>query len=231
MKKIVIFFSWLLLTSGPAKAQHPLYRNLVMEGGGVRAFAYAGALQVLDSLHLLDSLERVGGTSAGAIQATLVAIGYKPDEIGEIAQRVPLRQFNDGSWFFPAGIRRLRRQFGWYKGDLVRDWIAALIAAKTGNALITFGQLHAKRNEEGYKDLYITGTDLTWQCLRVFSHETHPDMRIQDAVRISISIPLYYRPVLIDSAGHVYESNDTNKQLHVMADGGILGNYPLKLLV
>lgn len=223
-----MLFTTTLLTA-TSGAQQPVYRNLVMEGGGVRGFAYAGALEILDSLGILQNIERVGGTSAGAIQATLLAVGYTPREIADLSLRVPLKRFNDGSWFFPTGIRRLRRQFGWYKGDHFQEWMAGLIAAKTGDPDISFRELHELRDSNHYRDLYITGTDLSWQELRVFSHESFPDMRIQDAVRISMSIPLYYKPVIMDSVGKVYHDVPANISVHVMADGGVLSNYPLFL--
>ena len=52
------------------------FRNLVFEGGGVKGIAYAGALKELEKKGLLTSLQRVAGTSAGAITATLLAVGY-----------------------------------------------------------------------------------------------------------------------------------------------------------
>lgn len=225
---ILMLLTTILLTAS-LRAQQPKYRNLVMEGGGVRGFAYAGALEILDSLGILQHIERVGGTSAGAIQATLLAVGYTPREIADLSLHVPLKRFNDGSWFFPTGIRRLRRQFGWYKGDHFQEWMAGLIGAKTGDPNISFRGLHEKRDSNQYRDLYITGTDLTWQQLRVFSYESFPDMRIQDAVRISMSIPLYYKPVMIDSVGNVYHDLPADVSIQVMADGGVLSNYPLFL--
>lgn len=212
-----------------AFSQSKTYRNLVLEGGGVKGFAYTGAFQVLDSLQILSDIERVGGTSAGAIQATLLATGYTPAEMAQVAANVPLRKFNDGGWLLFGGIKRIRKQFGWYKGEKIAGWIEELIAAKTGNGNITFAGLHAQKEQKGYKDLYITGTDLTWQCLRVFSYENYPDMRIKDAVRISLSIPFYYEAVLMDDNGKVYSRPDPNKKLHVMVDGGVLSNYPLFL--
>ena len=172
-----------------------------MEGAGVKGFAYAGALQVLDSLQLLQGIERVGGTSAGAIQATLLAVGYTPEEMMQVTQQIPLKKFNDGGWFLVSSFRRLHKQFGWFKGDHFLEWMEQLIAAKTGDGNITFAELHQQRFDKGYKDLYITGTDLTWQCLRIFSYEHYPDMRIKDAVRISMSIPIYYKAVLMDDNG------------------------------
>jgi NTE family protein len=229
MRQIFLFIAILTLFATTAFPQGLRYRNLVMEGAGVKGFAYAGALQVLDSLHVLQDIERVGGTSAGAIQAALLAVGYTPEEIMEVAANVPLRKFNDGAWFFGTGLKRLHNQFGYYKGKAIGQWMQELIAVKTGNGDITFEELHRLRNEKNYKDLYITGTDLTCQRLVIFSHESYPAMRVRDAVRISFSIPLYFTPVYIDDTGKVYEQPDVTKNLHLMVDGGVLSNYPLFL--
>ncbi len=224
---ISIFF--FLLTSLAATAQ-TTYKNIVLEGGGIRGFAYIGAYEVLDSLQILKSVERVGGSSAGAIQAALLAVGYTPAEMQEIAKTIPLKKFNDGGWSVIGGTRRLRKQFGWYKGDAFTEWIGELIAKKTGSATTTFAELHAQKDPKGYKDLYVTGTDLTYQCLRIFSYEQYPDMSIRDAVRISMSIPLYYKPVLMDDAGKVHFTQPSSgKPLHMMVDGGVLSNYPIHM--
>lgn len=196
-----------------------------MEGGGIKGFAYAGAFQVLDSLGMLQHIERVGGTSAGAIQATLLAIGYSSKEMMEIAATIPLKEFNDGS--VAGGFSRMKRRFGFFKGENISKWMEKLIAAKTGNADLTFGQLHELRTQNNYKDLYITGTDLTNRSLKVFSYESYPEMRIKDAVRISFSIPLYFEPVRIDDNGKIQK--DRNKNHHLMVDGGLLANYPIHI--
>jgi NTE family protein len=76
----------MLLREAMSHAQPPAgvptsYRNLVMEGGGIRGIAYGGALLVLEQRGVLAGLTRVGGTSAGAIQAALLAVGYSAQEI------------------------------------------------------------------------------------------------------------------------------------------------------
>ena len=55
--------------------------NLVFEGGGVKGVAYVGALEKLEERNILSEIERVGGTSAGAITALLVGLNYSPEEI------------------------------------------------------------------------------------------------------------------------------------------------------
>ncbi|MCY7422743.1 MAG: patatin-like phospholipase family protein [Chitinophagaceae bacterium] len=225
MKNFVLVLI-ILLSFQPAFAQHTVYKNLVLEGGGIRGFAYAGAFEILDSLHLLKHIERVGGTSAGAIQATLLAVGYTPKEMTTIAANIPLKKFNDG--FFPGGLSRLKRRLGFFKGNKLTAWMEQLIAAKTGDGDITFRRLHEVAIKNNYKQLYITGTDLTYRCLRVFCFETYPEMKVKDALRISFSIPLYFEPVVIDDKGAVQKNNAQNN-FHTMVDGGLLSNYPITM--
>jgi NTE family protein len=224
MKSFLYIFIFLFQLTG--YSQNQSYKNLVMEGGGVRGIAYTGALEVLDSLGILKNIERVGGTSAGAITATMLAIGYAPHEMTDIISHLPLKDFNDGS--ITGGISRLRYKFGFYKGQKISDWIDSMIKKKTGNADFTFSELHELKKQKHYKDLYITGTDLSYRCLRVFSYESYPTMKIRDALRISFSIPLYYEPLRIDNSGHVVDAL-ANENYHLMIDGGLLSNYPIDI--
>ena len=218
-----------LLLSLSAFAQQRHYTNLALEGGGIRGIAYGGALKELDSLGILPGIKRVAGTSAGAIQAALIAVGYTPDEITDITFKTPVQQFNDGRFIFFGGTNRLFKQYGWYRGDKFTEWIGKRLAAKTGNPNITFAELHTLATQHKARDLYVTGTNLTDQCVMVFSHETHPNMQVKHAVRISMSIPLYYRAVLLDQQGNVVTKPAKGQQLDVLVDGGVLANFPINV--
>jgi len=207
----------------------PVFKNLVMEGGGIRGIAYIGAMEVLDSAGMLDSIERVGGSSAGAIQACLLAVGYTPAEIRTQLEATSFKKFNDGSFLAVPGAVRLRNKMGWYKGEALLQWLEERIAAKTNNPNMTFFQLFEQRKQYGNMELYITGTDLSWQRLRVFSHESYPNMRIADAVRISSNIPFYFQPIWMDQSGKCFEMNDSSSSRSLMVDGGVLSNYPLAM--
>jgi ankyrin repeat protein/predicted acylesterase/phospholipase RssA len=58
----------------------------VFQGGGVKGIGFCGALQKLSKEHILNlsELRIVAGTSAGAITALLLAIGYDINELGNI---------------------------------------------------------------------------------------------------------------------------------------------------
>jgi len=45
------------------------FKNLVFEGGSVKGIAYVGALRLLEEKGIMGGIRRVGGTSAGAINA------------------------------------------------------------------------------------------------------------------------------------------------------------------
>ena len=220
MIKSLFFLSLLFATSVNAQI-----KNLVFEGAGIRGIAYCGAIKVLEQKNLLQDVERVGGTSAGAITALLLSIGYKADEIAELINGTSFKKFNDGNFLIFGGIPRVKKYYGWYRGRKVENWLEKVIEAKTGNAEITFKEL----DEKGYKDLFVTGTSLDQQKLFVFSNETFPQMKVKDAVRISMTIPLYFEAVFMTETGEIIQHPKNKKGYHVMVDGGLLANFPIRL--
>jgi NTE family protein len=188
------------------------FRNLVFEGGGVKGIAYVGAMEVLEQRGSLARIQRVGGTSAGAINAVLFATGYDNDETTEILKTLDFNNFLDDEWGFVRDARRLVEEYGWYKGRFFREWIGGLVAEKLDNPHATFRELELKTG----KHLYLYGTNLSTGFGEVYSNEHTPRMRIADAARISMSIPLFFRAV-------------RNQRDDVFVDGGVLDNYPIKL--
>jgi NTE family protein len=206
------------------------YHNLVLEGGGIRGIAYCGAIQELEQRGLLKDIRRVGGTSAGAIQASLLSVGYSAAELTDLVAEMKLQSFNDGQYIFVGGTQRLIERFGWYRGDAFRKWMGDKIAIKTGVAGLTFGQLHELTQQDScFKDLYVTVTNLTQQKAMVLSYEHFPDLAIADAARASMSIPFYYCAVFMDSTGRFYSRPPRNIPADVLVDGGLLMNYPIGL--
>lgn len=121
------------------------------------------------------------------------------------------------------------KQFGWYRGEKFSKWLGKKIEQKTGKADLTFAQLHKLAGQNGFRDLYVTGTNLTRQQTEILSFETYPEMRVCDAVRISMSIPLFFQAVAIDSHGKIIPVKKNMPQANIMVDGGIAGNFPIKI--
>ena len=191
------------------------FRNLVFEGGGVKGIAYVGALEVLEREGILKNIERVAGTSAGAMVAVLVGLGYTADELKEVLWNINFKNFMDSSWGIVRDTNRLLKDYGWYKGDFFRDLMAGYIKDKTGNGEITFGELAKKKK---FRDISLIGSDLSTGYSKVFSAAYTPDVKVADAARISMSIPLFFSAVKgVNGDGHIY------------VDGGLLDNYSIKI--
>ena len=188
------------------------FRNLVFEGGGVKGIAYAGAMRVLESKGILKQLHRVGGTSAGAINAVLLAANFNANEMLKELKDLDFNDFRDDSWGALRDMKRLKEEYGWYRGDFFKDWIGDLLKRKTGSQNITFRGL----GEHSGKELYVYASNISTGYAEVFSPEHSPRTRVVDAVRRSMSIPLFFKAVR-DDRGDVF------------VDGGMVNNFPVKL--
>lgn len=227
MKKLIV----VLLFPSICFAQKAYnYKNLVLEGGGVRGLAYAGVFSVLEQKGVLQNIEKVGGSSAGSIAGMLVCIGYNAAEIDSLMMELPVQKFKDGYGGLVGKYKRLKTDFGIFKGDAFEKWLQQLVAHKTGNTNLTFAQLHELHiKNRFYKDLYCTGTNLSKQQLEIFSFETTPDMPVALAVRISGGVPLYFEPVALNNQLHKIKKNDTVSFVNYYVDGGMLCNYPISM--
>jgi NTE family protein len=189
------------------------FRNLIFEGGGVKGIAYVGALQILEQRGLLAHVRRLGGTSAGAINALIVALGYTNQEQLELMRSLDFKKFMVDSFGAIRDVRRLATDFGWNRGDFFAGWIGELIKSRLGSTKATFADLKAS----GRPELYVVGTNLATGFTEVFSAERQPDMALAAAVRISMSIPLFFAAVRHGERKDVY------------VDGGVQLNYPVKM--
>jgi NTE family protein len=109
---------------------HYPYKNLVFEGGGVKGIAYGGALEVLEQSQIAPQIERVAGTSAGAITATIVSLNYTAGEFNDLMMSLDFEKFEDGSDI--GGPVRLIERYGWFKGDYFLNFMQSCIKQKAG---------------------------------------------------------------------------------------------------
>jgi NTE family protein len=186
------------------------FTNLVFEGGGVKGIAYAGALQVLTDCGIMPQIKQVAGTSAGAITATMVALGYTASEIKSIIMDMDFKTFEDG-W----DPLRLPTEYGLYKGNTFLVWIQKMITARAHKGPnTTFADLY----DQNGIGLFVFATDLNMYELKQFSHIDTPDIPIAEAVRASMSIPMFFK---------AWKFSNNLPDNHIYVDGGVVLNYPL----
>jgi NTE family protein len=197
--------------------------DLVLEGGGVKGIALAGAVAGLASAGY--EFVRAAGSSAGAVVAALVAAGLSPERLDAVVGSLDYRRFRDRGRLDRVPVAgpalSLLLENGLYEGDYLREWLGNVLADL---GVQTFGDLRADDPDADdglppYR-LVVTATDVTagallrlpWDYQRVFGRD--PDHQlVVDAVRASTSIPFVFEPVRLDG--------------HTLLDGGVLSNFPI----
>jgi NTE family protein len=190
------------------------FENICIEGGGARIIAIGGTLIELEKHGILQKLKRFAGTSAGAIIATALAIGYSGNELSELLCNTDFSQFMDNSFGIVRDMNRLCTKYGYCTGDNFHRFASEMIAKKTyniRNGNITFKELY----DISAKELVLVATNLSKDKVAYLSRFTTPNMPVSLGVRASMSIPFVYVPVTYD--------ND------VYCDGGMSMNYALQI--
>jgi NTE family protein len=179
-------------------------KSLCLSGGGIAGFVHIGVLQALHEKNLLHSVETIVCTSIGSVVGAFLSIGLSPmdiwDSLSEISHDV--LEYNEMHRFFST--------FGMDSGEYFVARLIDIFLCHGVKPTITFSQVLEKYG----KRLVITGTNVSKHCAVHFSPESHGNMRILEAVRISISIPFLF--------SHVRHDGD------VYVDGGIMDNYPIE---
>lgn len=183
--------------------------NLVFKGGGVLGIAYAGAIEALEKEGVLKDVKRTAGTSAGAVSAALISLGYSSKEIVEVLGNTNFKKFQDD-----LNPLKLTTKYGLYRGEKLLTWLQEIIEQKTGNKHLTFAELE----DQGYKTLKVFASDLNTATLTEFSLEKTPDVKIAESIRASMSIPLFF---------DAWKFPDEKPNNHIYVDGGVLYNYPI----
>ena len=192
-------------------------------GGAVGALMRAGY-----------AFERIAGTSAGAIAGALVAAGIGERELSGAMDRLQYARVPDrglpGIPVLSEGISLLHSG-GAYEGDYIHDFVRDELEAL---GVRTFADLRrsdpgadrALPPERAYK-LVVMATDITHGRLLRLPWDypllgMDPDEQlVADAVRASISIPLYFDPVVV-------RDRATGERV-TLVDGGVLSNFPIEI--
>lgn len=187
-------------------------KNLALKGGGVKGIAYVGAIRVLDKAGLFDGIERVAGTSVGSLMAGMISAGYSVDQIENLLKhKLDLKKFKMG--FNPI---QFFRRYGIYSGAYILDFIHGFLAnsPKKLPPNVTFRQME----EAGCKSLFVFACDLNTHSAAEFSAYQTPDVLVAEAIRASMSIPIFFK---------AWQFTDANPNDHIYVDGGLAFNYPL----
>jgi predicted acylesterase/phospholipase RssA len=131
--------------------------------------------------------------------------------------------------YFKEYIDYLPSDMGFFPGHKARELFAELIAFKMPRR---DGRLQYNATFEDHEKYFqlklaVTGTNLETGKSGIFSPNTTPHFPVADAVRISMSLPLAYKPVVIRPE-HYRKGLFKDWVNGVWMDGGYLNNMPLR---
>jgi len=139
-------------------------------------------------------VKEISGASAGSILALFLALGMSVDEILDHTLHVDIPKF------VKLSLSCFINKFGFVDMEPIRELLVSMCGCDP-----TFAELEMK--------IYIAAYCLNTTETEYFSKDTHPDMKVIDAVLMSIAIPMIF------SAGRY------NGRTYV--DGGTGEKYPL----
>jgi predicted acylesterase/phospholipase RssA len=203
--------------------------------------AYAGVYKALEEVRLLGSdkttdpitvygnVERVAGTSAGAIFATMVALGLTAAETEKVVKTTDFAKFIDPDKDFP-------QNGGFLAGGLFLKWMKDFVYEHFGKLIErpdpTFRDLgDAIDHPEKWnirrgllKDLHVFSRQVSPGRTVEFCAQSTPDVPISQAVRASMSIPFIFVPWSFPK-----DSELSKRYPGLFFDGGTAFNYPVSV--
>lgn len=197
----------------------------MFSGGGIKGLAFAGGLQAAAEAGY-DEWSRLAGTSAGAITAMALAVGYDAQGLRKTLEEFDFSEIADYGPLGKAEIPlNLELHKGVTKGKALYGWIETLLTDAPKPA-VKFGDLEPGK-------LQVVGVDLAHSRMVVFPQDVAlyvdendkplvpEEFPIADAVRISAGFPYFFPPLNL-------RDGQTGKD-GVLVDGGVASAFPIFL--
>jgi NTE family protein len=195
--------------------------GLVLSGGGAKGLAHIGVIKALEENNI--PIDYIAGTSMGAIVAGLYAAGYSPEEMEKLFLSDKFKFWSTGKiqeeyrYFF----RKLEESPSWLNLDLQRtdDKLKLLLPTNIiPEEQMDFAFMELFSSTNAVCDYNFDNLMVPFLCIATDVYENKEiELRSGDlgeAVRASMTFPLYFKPILIDGA--------------LAFDGGIVNNFPVK---
>ena len=190
--------------------------GLALSGGGIRGIAHAGALKALEENGI--KIDVIGGTSAGALVASLYALGYSPYYIYILFKRYSKDIAGINSAPIISGI-----------GNFMVSKKVSITGIKTGKSIeMAYDRLALRKGVKSIEDiksipLVIPAVDVGEAKEYIFTNQIPKgqkdvsqyitDISVGKAVRASSSFPAVFCPC--------------EYKKYKFCDGGVLDNIPV----
>lgn len=179
--------------------------NLVFGGGGIKGIAFIGVLKKLEEKNVLKNIKRFAGTSIGSLIITMYLVGMTPDEIKDYIYRYDFKKFSE------INILGLLSEYSVNNGNQLYDVMTGIFKKNKMDLYITLDDFFSVTG----KEFTIITTSLTKQDVVYLSHKSWPNLPLFVALKMSMAVPIFYKPILY------------NEEYYV--DGGLTNNFPMNV--
>ena len=192
--------------------QEDKIKHIVISGGGAAGFSFYGAIKEWHhrGLWKIENIQSMYGASIGSILSVILCMNYEWSIIDDFLIKRPWQHVFKVDMYTIVDSFQKR---GVYNIKVIEECFLPLFKGKDISIDITMKDFF----ELTKIDLHIFSTEIHNYDLIDFSHKTHPDWRVVDAVYCSSSLPVAFSPMLRD--GKCY------------CDGGFITNYPLRFCI
>lgn len=190
--------------------------GLALSGGALRGAAHIGVLKALEENRLFPSW--ISGASAGSIVASLYSIGYTPGDMEKIALTLKNDLFDPSYAEIILGLVKwvLGKQLpidGIIKGNKVKKLVDELTKGCGINEVRVPLAITAVDINNGQTIMFVSNKN----GLKDTAHIKYiDDVKIADAVRASIAIPVIFKPFFVHGMR--------------LVDGGVNDGMPITVL-
>ena len=222
MKRFIISFFFFLSLSAVFSRETV---GLVLSGGGAKGIAHIGVIKALEDADI--PVDYVAGTSMGAIVGSLYSCGWSPDKMLELIESPGFKNWSSGTInpkyeFLASMPQPTPKWISFNFGDSENNNIFShVIPTSLINPIpmnLEFLELYSPYTEqchENFNNLFVP-----FRCVTSDVYHKHKIVlgsgSLGDAVRASMSFPLVFRPIEIDSV--------------LVYDGGIYDNFPVDVM-
>jgi NTE family protein len=165
-------------------------KYLVLGPASMGIYSLIGSLKALEP-KLVD-VKEISGSSAGSILALFLALGMSVDEIYDVALNLNV------SKFVKINIKSFFNKCGFVNMGPIRNKLVDICGCDP-----TFEELDMK--------IYISAFCLNTSTTEYFSRDTHPKMKVIDAVCMSMAIPFIF--TCGEFEGRTYVDGATQEQI------------------
>ncbi len=202
-----------------------MIKHLILSGGSWKGFYMLGVLQKLfnEKYIKIDEIQSVWGTSVGSLIGIFLCLKLEWDSIVEFCSNKPFK-VNELELNF-ENILNIYNTCGIFDIELFYNIINLFNAQNLDLKNITLKEFYEFSN----KDLHIFAVNYDNLETIDFNHETHPDVKLIEAVYCSCSIPIVFKPLKINGIiyldGGINEHFPTTKCCNIKDKDETLGIY------